>query len=303
MTDTPSAGLHHVTALAADPQANLDFWTGALAMSLVKQTVNYDDPGLMHLYYGDAAARPGRIVTFFPLPGAAAGRVGTGQAGAVALAAPAAGFEALRARLDAAGIASRPGERFGEPLLALTDPDGLPVEVIATAAMPAGGLHSVTLQLADPGPVAQLLQSVFGHVPAGETAGPEGLRLRLALPGSGPGRVVDLLQAHGATAGRPGPGTIHHVAFRAADADAQAAMGAAAARLGLAVSAVRDRTYFRSIYFRAPGGVLFEIATDGPGFTVDEPAGALGRGLCLPAALEGRRAAIAAALPPLRRRG
>jgi glyoxalase family protein len=227
--------------------------------------------------------------------------VGTGQAAAVALAVAPDGLDAMRERLGAAGIAARPGERFGEPLLALTDPDGLPVEVIGTKSMPAGGLHSVTLWVDEPGPVAHLLETVLGHVPAGEADGPEGARLRLAVPGASPGRFVDLLRRHGAEPGRPGPGTIHHIAFRAADAGAQAAMAAAAAALGLAVSAVRDRTYFRSIYFRAPGGVLFEIATDGPGFAVDEPAGALGRGLCLPPALEGRRAAIAAGLPPLRR--
>lgn len=292
-------GLHHVTAVAGDPQVNLDFWTGPLGLSLVKVTVNFDAPDMYHLYFGDPAATPGALYTTFPIPGAARGRAGTGQAVAVAYALAPEALAAAAELLAAAGVETAAGTRFGEPVLTLADPDGQAVELVGTSSVPAFGFHSATLALADPEPTARLLTDVFGYEPAGREPVPGGERLRFSARGEAHGRLIDLLRMDGMPPARPGAGTIHHLAFRAADAAMQADLAAAVRDRGLAVTEVRDRQYFRSVYFREPGGVLFEIATDGPGFAVDEPDG-LGRGLRLPPRLEARRAEIARALPPLR---
>lgn len=300
MPRVPVPGLHHVTAVAGDPQRSLDFYAGPMGLHLVKLTVNFDDPGAYHFYFGDRAGTPGSILTLFPLPDAQRGRIGPGQAAALAVAAAPGTLAELARRLAAAGVGATRGERFGEPVLALADPDGLPVEIIESVAMPAGGLHSATLWLADPEPTARLLTEAFGYAEAGHEATPGGERLRLAAPGAGPARLIDLLRRDGAPAGRPGAGTVHHIAFRAADEAMQADLAERARSLGRQVTGLRDRTYFRSVYFREPGGVLFEIATDGPGFAVDEPAHALGRALQLPPQFAPLRGRITAALPPVR---
>lgn len=295
------AGLHHVTAICGDPQANLDFFTGTLGQRLVKRTVNFDDPGTYHLYYGDRTGAPGTIMTFFPFTDAGPGRAGDGMARAVAYAATPDDFDATMERLalDAQDF-DGPAERLGQRVLTLTDPDGMKVE-IAEAADAAAGFHSVTLQLADPEPTARLLVDVMGYAEDGAETTPGGERLRLRATGGGAGGYVDLLRAapHGEI-GRQGAGTIHHVAFRARDDADQLEWRARIGEAGLGVTPVIDRQYFNAIYFREPGGVLFEIATDPPGFTVDEPVESLGQGLMLPPVYEARRARIEQALPPLR---
>lgn len=307
----PLGRLHHITAIASDPGMTLAFWRDVLGLRLVKRTVNYDDPFTHHLYFGDAQGRPGTVVTVFPHPGAARGRHGAGLAEAIAFAIPPDSLRYWMDRLAAKAIAtSPPATRFGETVLALRDPDGLLVELVTDEAaaaapgfaggeVPAGcairGLFGVTLRLADIVPTASVLTRVLGH----EAGSVEGGRHRFVHPGAGPGRVVDLCATPGLGPGVPGAGTIHHVAFRAADDAAQAAATARLAAMGLRVTAQQDRTYFRSTYVREPGGVLFEIATDDPGFTVDEPAERLGEALMLPARHERHRAAIEAALPPL----
>jgi len=313
MTTTPLGRLHHITAIAADPAANLAFYRDVLGLRLVKRTVNFDDPGTYHLYYGDGLGSPGTILTFFPYVGAAEGRHGTGQAEEIALAIPPAALGFWIERLAARGVAcEQPAKRFGETVLALRDPDGLMLELVTDAAAAARpgfavgdipaehavrGFHGITLWLDDVAPTASVLTAVLGY-----EAGPvEGARHRFVHPGEGLGRVVDLRVAAGFWRGAQGAGTIHHVAFRAEDDAAQAAATAALSPMGLRVTPQQDRTYFRSTYFREPGGVLFEIATDAPGFAIDEPAERLGEALMLPARYERHRAEIEAVLPKLGR--
>lgn len=317
MPALPCPGLHHVTAICSDAQANVAFYAGVLGLRLVKRTVNFDDPGSYHLYYGDHSGRPGSLLTFFAWPGGARrGRPGAGQVAAVTLAVPAASLDFWGERLAARGVATRPeAARFDEPALAFEDPDGMPLELAGVAAVDLGheptpgaggvpvahavrGVRAVLLSERAAAPTAALLTGRFGYEPAGESHG----RTRFvpaATGGSSRTGAVDLLVQADAPAGHVAVGSVHHVAFRARDDAEQAAWRAELAAAGLGVSPVMDRTYFRSIYFREPGGVLLEIATDRPGFTVDEPLAKLGRALRLPAELESRRAVLERALPPL----
>jgi len=304
-------GIHHVTAIARDPQANVDFYAGVLGLRLVKRTVNFDDPGTYHLYYGDATGRPGTILTFFPWPLARRGTRGTGQATVTALSVPEGSLGFWRARLRVREVAhDGPVRRFDEGVLTLLDPDGLKLELVAHAGagetepwaggpVPAEhairGFHGVTLAEQGYEATAELLSRSLGF----ELAGEAGNRFRFAAAGDGPGRVVDVLCSPDLPPGRVAAGTVHHVAFRAADDADQLARREALVGRGLDVTPVLDRQYFRSIYFREPGGVLFEIATDPPGFTLDEAPGELGSALRLPPWLEPHRERIEAALPPL----
>lgn len=292
----PITGLHHITAIAGPAQRNLDFYVRTLRQRLVKKTVNFDAPDVYHLYFGDAEAAPGSILTFFPYAFARPGLAGPGMASAFAYAVAPEAVSAWAARTG--GIT---GTRFGAELLQLTDPDGLTVELIAEpgAADDPAMFHSATLWLDDPEPTAQLLSEAFGFEDQGAERSANGTRLRMALPGDGPGRVIDLWRSDSASPARPGAGTIHHIAFRARDDAHQDALRARLLSLGMKVTPRIDRQYFNAIYFREPGGVLFEIATDPPGFAVDEAPDALGRALKLPPQYEGRRAQIEAALPPL----
>lgn len=298
---TTIPGLHHVTAIAGDAQANIDFFTGTLGQRLVKRTVNFDAPDVYHLYYGDRTGRPGSILTFFPFADAAPGRPGPGMARGYAYAVPAASFDALSTDLAARGLAPA-GEalRFGQRVVALTDPDGARVELIESPDAPdAHAFHSVTLWLRDPAPTARLLE-VMGYRFAAEESGKGWQRLRFAAPGGAEANIVDLWRQDDAPAARPGAGTIHHVAFRARSDAEQSEWRDRLAAAGQAVTPVRDRQYFNAIYFREPGGILFEIATDPPGFAVDEPVERLGSSLMLPAQYEPARARIERVLPPLK---
>ena len=304
MTTIP--GLHHVTAISGPPQENLDFFTGTLKQRLVKTTVNFDAPDTYHLYYGNRTAEPGTILTFFPFVDAGPGRAGPGMASAYAYAVPKGKFDGWMERLgDDAVDFLGPTERFGARVLTLRDPDGAPVELVETDRVsdePLDGFHSVTLWLRDPAPTARLLTDAFGYRDGGsETQG--GIeRLRLVAPGGERGAVVDLIRSDSPAVGRPGKGTIHHVAFRARTYAEQAGWQERLAGFGHRTTQVIDRQYFNAIYFREPGGVLFEIATDPPGFTADEPMETLGQALKLPAQHEPLRDRLTRILPPLRRR-
>jgi catechol 2,3-dioxygenase-like lactoylglutathione lyase family enzyme len=302
-------GLHHVTAIAGEPRRNAGFYAGLLGLRLVKQTVDFDDPATLHLYYGDATGRPGRLLTFFCWPGAARGRQGTGQATAVALAIPRASLGFWTERLIGHGVPfAGPDRRFGERLIAFRDPDGLALELVAVDAPPGSGwaggpvpaehavrgVHGVTLWQEDAARTEGFLTEEFGF----RRHGTEGTRTRLALAGGGAG-LVDVVGAAGFWTGEVAVGTFHHVAWGVADETGLAGWRERLVAAGLAVTPVRDRRYFRSIYLREPGGVLFEVATDGPGFAVDEPADDLGGRLSLPPWLEADRARIERALPPL----
>ncbi len=302
-----SQGLHHITAIAGDPRRNLAFYAGTLGLRFVKRTVNFDDPGTYHFYFGDRVGHPGTLLTFFPWAGARPGRPGAGQAVVASYAIPHGATDYWAERLAAQGVAGlHRRERFGAPELRFTDPDGMGLALVERATprgepwsgspVPAAtqitGLAGTTLRLRGCDATALLLTELLGFRPLGEDAGV--LRLQ-----SADGSTVDLLRDPDAGGGTMGAGTIHHVAWRAADAADQARLRGEILGRALGVTPVVDRQYFRSIYFREPGGVLFEVATDGPGFLVDEAEDALGSTLRLPPEYESQREAIASILPSL----
>lgn len=306
------AGIHHVTAMAGAPWRNRHFHADILGQRLVKRTVNFDDPSTWHLYYGDAAGRPGSALTFFPWPHIAPGRPGDGETVETAFRAPAGAIGFWRERLESHGVACAEDERQGRRALTFRDPDGMAFAIIGVAgaeeepgwtvpgidqAQALRGFESVTLAVRDPEATAAILRDVLGFRHSEARAG------HIGLAGSdSPLTAVEITQSDYGTRPRLGAGSVHHVAFRAADDAAQAAMAQILReRFGIEATEQRDRNYFRSIYFREPGGVLFEIATDGPGFAVDEDPDHLGESLMLPPGLEARRETIAAMLPSLER--
>jgi glyoxalase family protein len=305
-------GIHHITAIAGDPQRNLDFYTGVLGLRLVKLTVNFDDPGSYHLYYGDELGHPGSILTFFPWPRGRPGRIGTGQVGTVSFAIPPGSLGFWIERLLVHGIRyDGPARRFNEQVLSFKDPDGLLLEVVATpraegtqpwadGPLPAPhairGLHGGTIWEDGDTGSADFLTRTMEFEPAGE----EGQTVRFQSAERGIGTVLDLRRTLGFWRGAGGVGTVHHIAFRAASDEAQLARRSEIEAQGVDITPLIDRQYFHSVYFREPGGVLFEIATDPPGFTIDEPAAELGTQLKLPPVYESSRHEIERALPSLR---
>ena len=302
-------GIHHVTAISGAPERNLDFFTRVLGLRLVKKTVNFDDPGTYHLYYGDAQGTPGTILTFFPWAHAAQGRLGIGEAQETAFRVPAASLGYWAHRFIETGVTHGALEkRFGETMLPFGDGDGMQFALVGVAGaenekgwsngIPAEhairGFHGVTLLLGKAAPTARVLTDVLGFRAAGEDGA-----LTRHVTDDALGGHVTLREVGEFPRGKLGRGSVHHIAFRAAGDAAQGAMADKAVALGLHVTEQKDRNYFRSVYFREPGGVLFEIATDDPGFAVDEPAESLGRALKLPRFLEPRRAELEAKLPPL----
>jgi catechol 2,3-dioxygenase-like lactoylglutathione lyase family enzyme len=305
-------GIHHVTAIAGDPQANVDFYAGVLGLRLLKVTVNYDDPRTYHLYYGDEREQPGTILTFFPWPGAPRGRTGTGQVTVTAFAVPDGSLGIWVDHLTARQVAFvGPSRRFDEEVIALQDPDGLHLELVAggggpdVSPRPDGAIpgkyaiqrfQGVTVAVEGYERTAGLLTATLGL----REVGAKGNRFRYTVGDTGAPAFVDLLCLPSGPRGRVAVGTVHHIAWRTPDDETQRTWRERIARLGYNVTPIIDRTYFHSIYFREPGGVLFEIATDPPGFAVDEPADRLGGRLILPSWLETTRAELAATLPAIR---
>lgn len=306
------SGIHHVTAIAGHARRNFDFYTQTLGLRLIKKTVNFDDPHSYHLYYGDETGQPGTVLTFFPWAQAAPGRVGIGEAQETVLRVPEGALGYWTHRFVEKGIVHQGLEkRFGETALPFRDGDGMRLALVAAPGaeseaawsngdIPADaairGFHSVSLLLADSAPTGAILSDVLGF----REVAREGALTRYRAGDATIGGLVDLRAGGDFLAGRQGAGSVHHIAFRAADDAAQAAMvQKLAANHRIRTTEQRDRNYFRSVYFREPGHVLFEIATDIPGFAVDEPASALGRDLKLPAFLEPRRKEIESVLPDI----
>ncbi|MEM9997895.1 MAG: ring-cleaving dioxygenase [Bacteroidota bacterium] len=313
---TPILGLHHVTALAGPPQRNVDFHVGTLGLRLVKRTVNFDAPEVYHLYYGDRVGSPGSILTFFPFPMAAAGSFGVGETIATAFAVPPRAIDGWMAHFaDLAVDFDAPMERFGQRVLAFRDADGMPFELLETPGLTSEPgdaervwtdgpvdaeaairrFHSVTLLVDRPTDTARILTDVFGY----EEGATEDRRTRFSVAGEGAVHIDLLAPAQVTPRGRSGHGTTHHIAFRTPDDETQATVREQLMSLGLGVTTVQDRNYFRSIYFREPSGVLFEVATDPPGFLIDEDLETLGSALKLPPQYEPRRAQLEASLPAL----
>lgn len=310
--NTTIHGIHHITAICSSPSVNVAFYEDVLGLRLVKQTVNFDDPHTYHLYYGDDGGRPGTILTFFPWIGMAKGRDGAGMVTATGFSIPSDSVDYWLERLNRHGVEVTHESRFGEQVIKFDDPHGLHLELIGTTNLVGEaasdltdkevhhrirGFHSATSLVREAQGTERLLTGSMGL----KRSAQEGDRIRLAMENDeGVGRYYDLLVDPAAPAGRQGSGTVHHIAFRTRSDDEQTHWQQTLRSDGHAVTEVRDRNYFKSIYFHEPGGVLFEIATDPPGFTVDERPEELGRSLKLPSQYEPMRAQIEQHLPPLR---
>jgi len=305
-------GIHHVTAIASDPQRNVDFYVGVLGLRLVKLTVNYDEPSTYHLYYGDELGNPGTILTFFAWPGGPNGRIGTGQLTTTSFSIPEAAISFWMDRLKSHNVPFQgPTARFNEHVLSFSDPDGLQLELVATdnthrdgvwkeGPVPPeyglSGFHSVALSEASLERTSSLLTETMVF----RRTGQDGNRVRYEVGLGDLPTIVDVLTELNVPRGIVSVGTVHHVAWRTPDDGQQKTWREQLLGVGMNVTPVIDRKYFHSIYYREPGGILFEIATDPPGFTVDEPADQLGTRLSLPTWLESQRLEIEQTLPPVR---
>lgn len=312
---THSSGIHHITVIASDPVRNLRFYTQFLGLRLVKQTVNFDDPETYHLYFADRQGSPGTVLTFFPHPNAQQGRAGVGQAVEIGFSIPESALAFWIDRLHQANIPYQGSEtRFGQKLVRFQDPDGVWLELIAdntttnnetwaTADVPMDvairGFHSVTLWVDKHDSIDKLLTDVFKLHAIGQEETRHRYSTKQNSDENGLGQIIDLRVATGFLRGVPGAGTIHHVAMRAADDTQEQEMQQTASALGYRTTEVIDRKYFHSVYFRERNGILFEIATDGPGFAVDEAIENLGEVLQIPPHYEAHREAIITSLPPL----
>jgi len=311
----PILGLHHVTATVDEAQDDLDFCLEGLGLRLVKKTVNFDNHHVYHFYYGDQRGTPGTIWTTFPYSGrgVAEGKKGAGQVTVTSFSVPIGAFDFWRVHLGGRGVAVTDIEpRFGEPAIRFSDFSGLVFELVATgrderapwisrdiegfdASTAIRGLHSVAMVVRDPAKTIELMTGLLGYKVAGEA----GRRIRLEVSGGGPGKTIDVAHTPDSAPALNGIGTVHHVAMAVTSAEEQLHLREELIRYGCKVTEVRDRCYFQSIYFREPGGTLFEIATVQPGFTADEGVGELGRSLKLPPWEEPNRAGIEAALVPV----
>ena len=305
-----SAGIHHITAIAGEPKRHVAFYRDTLGLRLVKRTVNFDDPTTWHLYYGDDIGSPGTALTFFVWDQLPQGRHGSGEPQEIGFKIPESSLDFWRKRLSEKGIQARESTRFGEKALAFPDPDGHKLEIVGVKgadALPGRtngdvpaehairGFHGITLEVSNAASTGQVLTEVFGFQPAGT----EGNRHRFLSKGARLGTVVDLRVTPGMTRATQGTGTVHHVAFRATGDEQEMELRQRAIELGLRPTEQVPRHYFRSVYFREPNGILFEIATDDPGFTVDEPRDQLGQHVMLPPWYEQHRSQIEATLPAL----
>jgi glyoxalase family protein len=304
-------GIHHITAVAGDAKRNYDFYTKILGLRFIKKTVNFDDPGTYHFYFGDEAGTPGTILTFFPWEGITKGRHGIGMATEIGYSVPknSLGFWTEHLKKNNVTITGS-GSRLGEEYLSFEDPDGLPLTLIipelpderkpwetdsVKASVATRGFHSISLSLRSVTETARVLTDVFDYTLLGQ----ENNRYRYHTNAIKSASIVDLVELPGALRGINAGGTIHHVAFRVKNEEVLMAYREKVVQYGLSITPKIDRNYFFSLYFREPGGVLFELATDNPGFEVDEPLNELGRHLKLPAQYESRRAEIEKVLPLL----
>jgi glyoxalase family protein len=305
-------GIHHITAIAGDAKRNFNFYTKVLGLRFIKRTVNFDDPQTYHFYFGDEHGNPGSILTFFPWGSAVRqGRRGAGMATEIGYSVPEGSFDFWIKRFEANNVIyNKPAERFGEKYLTFLDPDGLKLELIIPATpdnrkayetdevkadAATKGFYNTTLTLNNIQATAKILTDIFGY----KLTAQEGNRYRYTTDAIDTANVIDLVEIPTEQHGLGANGTVHHVAFRVKDDATQMALRQKIVDMGLQITPQIDRNYFHSLYFREPGGVLFEIATDNPGFTVDEPLEELGKNLKLPAQYESQRKAIEAHLVKL----
>jgi glyoxalase family protein len=305
-------GLHHITAIAGDAQRNYDFYTKVLGLRMLKKTVNFDDPKTYHLYFGDGVGTPGSILTFFPWPGVKQGENGAGMATGIGYSVPEGSLEFWKERFEKFNVSHKGiSKKFGEDFLAFQDPDGLKLELIVPenkdvriswetadvkAKVAVKGFHNVTLTLKDHKATAEILTDVFGY----KLVGTENNLFRFKTNAVENAAIVDILEDPQAGRGQNAGGTNHHVAFRVKDEKTLMAFREKVMQKGLQITEKINRDYFFSLYFREPGGVLFEIATDNPGFATDETLEQLGSSLQLPDRYKGARAQIEKALPELK---
>ncbi len=311
MTDQKITGIHHISAITADTQKNIDFHTGLLGLRLVKLTVNFDDPSTYHLYFGDDIGNPGTILTYFAWPGVPRGRRGVGQATALSFSIPegAEGFWLQRFRANNV-LMEQPYQRFAEEVITFYSPDGLKLELVAheSARERHGwlegpipeeyairGFYNVTISEDRSGPTVKMLTDSLGFHRVAEARE----RTRFVSDEGGPASILDLQTIPGGSGGLVASGNIHHIAWRTPSDTEQEKWRESLVQDGYHVTEIINRHYFHSIYFREPGGVLFEIATDNPGFTIDEPASRLGSDLKLPPWMESNRQSIIRLLPQL----
>ena len=302
-------GLHHITAIAGNAQRNFDFYTKILGLRLVKKTVNFDDPGTYHFYFGDEMGTPGTILTFFPWANVKQGKNGTGMATDIGYSVPDGSLEFWKKRFVEHHVEhAEVEERFGEQSLSFRDPDGLHLHLAVSKTtderepwkipginkdVAIKGFHSVTLTLKDIKATAAVLISILGYKPQGQ----ENNRHRFTTDAIGAANIIDLLLSPDENLGINAAGTNHHIAFRVKDEDVLMQYREKVVKAGLSITEKIDRNYFFSLYFREPGGVLFEIATDNPGFSIDEPVNELGQHLKLPEQYEAHRSQIEKVLP------
>ncbi len=305
------SGIHHITAIAGNAKRNYTFYTTVLGLRFIKKTVNFDDPSTYHFYFGDETGTPGTILTFFPWEGITKGRQGAGMATEIGYAVPSGSLAFWTDRFKQYNVPiTGTGTRFGEEYLAFEDPDGLPLTLIVPskadtrkpwetedvkAVAATRGFHSISLTLHSAAETARVLTDIFEYTLAEK----DGDRYRYVTPAIAGASTVDLLELPGAPRAVNAGGTIHHVAFRVKDEETLMHYREKVVRHGLGITPKIDRNYFFSLYFREPGGVLFELATDNPGFAVDEPVHELGTHLKLPPQYESRRADIEKILPSL----
>jgi glyoxalase family protein len=304
-------GLHHITAIAGDAKRNFDFYTRILGLRFIKKTVNFDDPHTYHFYFGDEKGSAGTILTFFPWGSEIQqGRKGSGMATEIGYSIPEGSIDFWIKRFEENNVIyNKPAEKFGEKYLTFLDPDGLKLELTEVsldkrtpwetdevkAAVATRGFHHITLTLKDKEPTAYILTNIFGY----KLIKTEGNRYRYTTDAVTDAAIVDIVEIPTENRGFNANGTVHHVAFRVKDDAALMEFRDRIVKLGLSITPQIDRNYFHSLYFREPGGVLFEIATENPGFTVDEPLAELGQNLKLPAQYESQREEIEALLVKL----
>ncbi|MDM1555904.1 MULTISPECIES: ring-cleaving dioxygenase [Chryseobacterium] len=308
--DNRILGLHHITAIADNAKRNLDFYTQVLGVRMVKKTVNFDDPGTYHFYFGNETGTPGTILTFFPWEGIGQGTNGSGMATHIGYSVPKGSLEFWKNRLKSFNVNVEEGEIFGEKMIAFKDPDGLQLQFIESSGddnrkvwttddikdeNALKGFHNVTLTLKRAEATIKVLTDLLGY----DLQKQEGERYRFATDAIDTANLIDIIEDDKTPTGRNAAGTNHHIAFRVKDDNILMEYREKALSAGLSITPKINRDYFYSLYFREPGGVLFEIATDNPGFTVDEPLDELGTNLKLPAQYEGMRSKIEGVLPKL----